>query len=414
VNTIVLSGGEAFVGGSFTSVGGVGRQRIAALDVATGEATAWNPSANANVTALAYADNTVFAGGVFTNIGGAERRRLAALDPATGMATDWNPTVLGRATVGVFALLAADANRLYVGGNFTIIAESTRNSLALLNRSAGTIQTWDPDPVATAANQSPAINALLLSGNALYVGGDFRTNGGQPRLRLAALDAATANALAFDTGVSNPVTSLALSGNILYLGGAFTNVGGQVRSRVAAVDVDTGAVTFWNPDASGSGNARRVNALALANNSIYVGGDYTVVGGSFRNHGAGLRVANGQSHDWNPNFNGIVRALIRTADAIYVGGDFTTIGGQRHTRFAVFSAEPVFTPGTQQLLGDGTFRSQVTSGDGVRLVIRATEDFVTWSNVATNVDLNGSPFSFDDPGAPGHPQWFYQALLETE
>jgi hypothetical protein len=413
VSTIVLAGSDLFIGGSFNSVGGVSRRYIAALDVATGEATGWDPRASSNVTALAYADNTIYAGGVFTNIGGAERLRLAALN-TNGVATSWNPNVLGRASVGIFALLAADANQLYVGGNFTNISGTARNSLALLSRSVATVQPWNPSPGITTANQSPSINAMLLSGNTLYVGGDFSNNGGQPRLRLAGLDITTGNAQAFNPGASNPVTALVLSGNTLYVGGAFTNIGGQVRGRVAALDIGTGTPTIWNPDASGAGAATRVNALALANNSIYVGGEYAAIGGEFRNRAAGVRIANGQSHDWNPDFSGAVRALYRTPDAIYVGGDFATIGGRRHTRFAVFSAAPVFTSGTQQRLPDGTFHSQMTSGDGVRLIVRATEDLITWSTVYTNLNLNGSSFIFDDPGAVGPPQRFYQALLETQ
>jgi len=415
VQSIALAGNDLFVGGSFNSVGGVARRNLAALNVSTGEATAWNPGANSNVLALAYADNAVYAGGLFTNIAGVERRRLAKLDAATGEATAWDPVVLGRASVGVFSLLASGANSLFVGGNFTNVASTTRNSLALLGRSLGNVQSWNPNPGISTANQSPSINALVLSGNTLYAGGDFTTNGGQPRLRLAALDANTGNALAaFNPGVSNAVAALALAGNTLYAGGAFTNIGGQVRGRIAAVDATTGVPTTWNPDAAPPTAATRVNALVAANNSVYAGGTFTSIGGAFRNRAAGLRVSDGQSHDWNPDANAPVRVLFRTADAIYMGGEFTTLGGQRNNYFAVFSAEPVFTPGTQQRLADGTFRSQITSGDGVRLLIQSTEDFTAWSEVTTRTDLNGTPILFDDAGAIGRPHRFYRAILETQ
>jgi hypothetical protein len=416
VQLLLVNGNDLLVAGSFNSIGGVARGNLAALSAATGEATGWNPDANSNVLALAYADNLVYVGGLFTNVAGLERRRLAALDAGTGQATGWNPNVLGRAAVGVFALLAADGNRLYVGGNFTNVLSTTRNSLAVFSRSTGGLQGWNPNPGISTANQSPSINALALSGNTLYAGGDFTTNGGQPRLRVAALDATSGNALAaFNPGASNAVAAFALTGNTLYVGGAFTNIGGQVRGRVAALDATTGAVSLtWNPDAGPVAAATRVNALAVANNSVYAGGAFASIGGVFRNRAAGLRASDGQAHDWNPNANAPVRALFRTADAIYLGGEFTTLGGQRHNYFAVFNAQPVFTPGTQERLADGTFRSQVTSGDGVRLLIQFTEDLSAWSEVTTRTDLNGAPITIEDPGAIGRPRRLYRALLETQ
>jgi len=414
VRFILLADKNLLVNGDFNSVGGVRRRNLAALSVATGEALAWNPEANSNVLALAYADNIVYVGGLFTNIAGLERRRLAALDGTTGEATPWNPNVLGRASVGVFALLAADGNRLYVGGNFTNVSGVPRNSLALYSRIAGVFENWNPNPGASAANQSPSINALALSGNTLYVGGDFVTIGGQPRLRLAALDTTSGDTLAaFNTGANNTVTALAVSGNTLYVGGAFTNIAGQIRGRLAALDAITGAPTTWNPDATPVATATRVNTLVVANNSVYAGGAFTAIGGAFRNRAGGLRVSDGQAHDWNPDANAPVRALYRTADALYMGGEFTTLGGQRHNYFAVFDARPVFTPGTLQRLADGTIRAQVTTGDGVRLIVQVTEDFASWSEVTIRTDLNGAPIIFDDLGAVGRPRRFYRALLET-
>jgi hypothetical protein len=157
-----------------------------------------------------------------------------------------------------------------------------------------------------------------------------------------------------------------------------------------------------------------VNALVVAHNSVYAGGAFTAIGGAFRNRAAGLRVSDGQSHDWNPDADAPVRALYRTADALYMGGEFNTLGGRRHRYFAAFDAKPVFTPGAQERLADGTFRVQVTTGDGVRLTIQATEDFASWSEVTTRTDLIGAPITFDDPGAVGRPQRFYRALLETQ
>jgi hypothetical protein len=59
----VLDGGTIYIGGSFTHVapptgGGQPRKRIAALDAASGLATAWNPNANDVVSSLAVSETS--------------------------------------------------------------------------------------------------------------------------------------------------------------------------------------------------------------------------------------------------------------------------------------------------------------------------------------------------------------------
>jgi len=81
VSALAVSDGTVYVGGPFTSIGGQARSRIAALDTATGSATAWNPDASDDVLALAVSGSTVYAGGSFTTIAGLPRRGLAVFEP---------------------------------------------------------------------------------------------------------------------------------------------------------------------------------------------------------------------------------------------------------------------------------------------------------------------------------------------
>src|SRR5207249_435635 len=90
VLALAVSGGTVYAGGTFATIGGQPRNRIAELDTTSGAATTWNPNANNTVGALAVSGSTVYVGGGFTSIAGQATSVIAALDATTGAAT-WAP-----------------------------------------------------------------------------------------------------------------------------------------------------------------------------------------------------------------------------------------------------------------------------------------------------------------------------------
>jgi hypothetical protein len=115
------SGSTIYAGGGFTTIGGISRNCIAAIDIASGLASAWDPNANDTVKAIIKVGSTVYVGGMFTTIGGQNRNRLAGIDETTGLATTWDPN----ADASVNTLCYFD-NILYVGGAFTTISGGNR------------------------------------------------------------------------------------------------------------------------------------------------------------------------------------------------------------------------------------------------------------------------------------------------
>jgi hypothetical protein len=120
VDALAVSGPTVYAVGSFESIGGQARSRIAALDAITGVPTSWDPNAYAfcapYVAALAVSGSTVYAGGYFMSIGGQTRSNIAALGEVTGGATSWDPN----ANHEVLAL-AVSGSTVYAGGAFTSI-----------------------------------------------------------------------------------------------------------------------------------------------------------------------------------------------------------------------------------------------------------------------------------------------------
>ncbi|MCX7017203.1 MAG: hypothetical protein NTW86_32340 [Candidatus Sumerlaeota bacterium] len=331
VTDLAVSGSTVYAGGSFTSIGRVRRNRLAALDAATGQATDWNPNVTCvpdpatSVRSLAVSGSTLYAGGIFSAVGGQPRNCIAAVDLATGAATPWNPD----ANDAVYAL-AASGLTIYAGGYFSTIGGQARNRIAALDAATTTALAWNPDA-------NGVVEALAVAPSRVYAGGEFTSIGGQTRNRIAALDATTGATLPWDPDSSGTVNVLSVSGSTVYAGGSFTSIGGQTRNAIAALDAATGLATAWNPNATGGAPSNYVFALALRGSTVYVGGEFSSIGAQPRNRIAALDAATGLATAWDPNAGSAVYALTASSgSAIHAGGAFQTICGQPHPYFAQF------------------------------------------------------------------------------
>jgi len=107
-----------WVGGNFTSVRGLARDRLFAIDAITGVVLDdFAPSANDDVHAVLYHDGWLYVGGEFTTINGLPAVRLVRMNPQTGVV---DPNFRPQPNEEVRAL-AAYGDRLYVVGEFTDI-----------------------------------------------------------------------------------------------------------------------------------------------------------------------------------------------------------------------------------------------------------------------------------------------------
>src|SRR6266540_1793737 len=187
-----------------------------------------------------------------------------------------------------------------------------------------------PLPAATVSTRP---SASAGAGDRVYIGGSFTSVGGQPRGGLAALDAATGQLVASWRAdvTGGPVEALAASpdGGTLYVGGDFTAVGGTARRRLAAVSTAGGAVGPWRPAAAGG----MVMALAAASGRVYAGGKFTSIGGVARPYLAALST-DGAVLGWDPRADASVRALALDGGRLYAAGDFHNIGGRAQRTIA--------------------------------------------------------------------------------
>ena len=329
VDALSVNGSVVYAGGEFTSIGGQSRNNIAALDATSGAATAWNPSADDAVLTLAVSGSTVYVGGDFTSIGGQARNYIAALDATSGAATAWDPS-----SNSSVSALSVGGSTVYVGGRFTSIGGRARNNIAALDATSGTATAWNP-------SANGEVDALSVNGSTVYAGGAFTSIGGQPRSDIAALDATSGAATAWNPNASGifpvfgpytHVCALSVSGSTVYAGGAFTSIGGQGRAYIAALDAASGEATAWNPNANDE-----VVALSVSGSTVYVGGLFFSIGGQTRDGVAALDAASGAATTWNPSVDGDVFALSVSGPAVYAGGAFGGVGGLPQSGIAAIS-----------------------------------------------------------------------------
>jgi hypothetical protein len=328
VNCMVVTSNSVYVGGWFWRVGSQFRENIAELDRITGLATDWDPGAaeytGFGVTSLAVSETHVYASGAFTQLSGEDRHYLGSIDRKTGLASSWNPSP----DFFVWAL-ALNCNTLYAGGAFGQIAGQSKTRLAAFDVGSGVLLDWNPGPI------DNEIGSLALSGRTLHVGGWFTTIGGASRRYIAALDLQSGRATDWAPPVSLPLTGLAVQS-----GTVFAALNGQAayRRHVAAIDASTGEVLPWNADVRSEHRLEQpIRCMAMAGDTLYLGGSFTNVAGQTRNGLAAVDAATGALKEWDANLGPSyvsVNAMNVVSNTLYIGGEFTSVSGALCTNLA--------------------------------------------------------------------------------
>ena len=326
VNVCIPDGGGGYyIGGKFTSVGGHPRTHLAHIR-ADRSLDPWAPSvaiisAFEGVRSLALLGSTLYVAGDFTSLGGQSRAGLGAVDAATGLATSWDPQPSGK----VNAVAISATGTVLAGGYFTAIGGQARNRLAELIATSGTATGWDPNP-------DNEVDCILATAPAIYVGGGFLNIGGQPRSHLGAIDPLTGLATAWNPVANSYVLSIASSGTTIYVSGPFSSIGGQSRYGVAAIDAGGGAPTSWNPALTPS--SAGATCVATDGSTVYVGGQFSVMGGQLRHQLAAIDGTTGLATAWDPGPDKPVYSLAVSGSTLYAAGVFTLIGMAKRVGFA--------------------------------------------------------------------------------
>jgi trimeric autotransporter adhesin len=226
---------------------------------------------------------------------------------------------------GPINAIAATNGTVYLGGDFSYVGPRT-GPIALFDQTSGGLLTSTPPRI------NGVVKAVVSDGaGGWFIGGTFTRVGSAAVTNIAHLNPD----LTLDTHwnakvLGTTVNALALDNGTLYMGGSFTRIGGQVFSGGLAGISATNPVVTWNPSLSGT-----VNAMQVAGGILYAGGSFFSVGNSNVQNLVAISTATALATSFNPStVDAQVLALFVTATNIYVGGQFTTIGTKSKNRLA--------------------------------------------------------------------------------
>jgi len=327
VYTSVQVGTRLFVGGSFTSIDGIRRVHLAALNAATGRLdTSFSADVDGDVRSLASDGRILFIGGKFTQVRGVARKNLAAVDTSTGAVVgSFNP-----APSGMVRGIDYSGGKVFFGGGFTKVGGTAVSYLAAVNATTGAVDRAFPGADA-------AVNVVKAVGGNIWVGGDFGHIGTSVRTNVATLSIG-GGLLGYSTTVGGPVNDLAVAST-----GVFLGVGGELPGGNSLYKTTLTGAKVWQVATDGD-----LQAVEVVGGTVYAGGHFGFLCGSTTagctNARAMKKAFVADAGGTTPNarawaqFNSAlgVHDLRVVGTNLYALGVFTTVNGKSAPRIARF------------------------------------------------------------------------------
>ena len=383
-----------------TGTHGAVTSRVASVEVLRADSTT-PPASNAGITcAVPGPGGELLLGGTFTSVNGQPRRRIARLLSDGGLDPDFAPEIGATsspdAATSIRAIASLPDGKILMGGSFTSVGGVPLTHLARLNVN-GTLDT------SFAATLNSTVLALAIQPDRrILVVGEFTTVNGVARNYLARLLPDGALDTTFNPAPDNSVIALALQpdGKILTLG-TFTRMGGRDGWGIARLHADGTA----DPTFRGVASGPYLRGLALQSD-----GKILVYGGWMALHavacdGIGRLMPDGLM---DPEFqNGIISSatevqtvLPQTDGRIWVGGSFTSLRGKTTHNLARLSpdgeVELAAAPGAILVGGGTTTVLALHLSPGGRLLVAGSFDRLCGSTV-----LNAGWLGLGLPGEDG-------------
>lgn len=262
--------------------------------------------------------NTLYIGGFFIRVIDAsgttyDRNGICAVDANSGMMKSFDPKLNNREV----SYLDAHGNDLIIGGLFSMVGDSSRQYIALIDTGTYALESWHPLP-------SDEVQTISYSSGKIFVGGAFTGLQSVARNGLAGFDGTTGQVLPFNPAPTTFFTTywvkkMAVRGDTLFSLVRTNDLNAaQEQDQLFLYSRSTG-VQLPTP----SLNAQAIGDFLFDGNYMYAATDNYIR----RYVLPGL----GQDGGWIANFNSAIasepQALCQDSTTIYAVGDNRTGSG---------------------------------------------------------------------------------------
>lgn len=325
----------------------------------------------------------------------------------------------------VYAVLRQPDGRLLVAGCMQFPGSASNALVLRLDTGGGFDNTfeilYDNDAQCRFPNHHAAYALALLSDGKIVVGGNFSyfvdPFAGAPNLAILRSNGHPDFPIYADGG---PVYALAVqSDDGILVGGDFTSIDDEPRSRIGRVYPSI--FTPIDPGFDPGANAAIRSIVPRADGKLFVGGDFTSIGGTSRNHLALLSAQGEVQQSFQADVNAPVHALALQSDGkIVLGGEFTSVGGIAHNHVARLGVpDPAhyaidYVP--RPPLAPWVFWSQQGAGPipGSPPDLSWSVDGITYSNAgAMTFDANAQRWTYGSFTPPRDQLLFLRVRMQT-
>ena len=395
----ITENGKIILGGNFTTVNGVQKNRLARLDINGDLDPNFNFGNGANDAVLfvkILANNKILVGGRFDQFNNLQTNCLVRLNSIGAIdPTFQSPLGSSNSNKVVFIALQGDKNIL-IGGKFSIGNGDYKYLLRI--KLTGLKDESFNSPITNGFDPPIIVNTISVQMDGkIVVGGNFNTYFSKARKNLARLN--TNGELEY-AGANNYIYNIAKQGNKTIIGGFFTAYNGEKIRYLARLKNDGKLDTTFDANTNFS-----VQAMAVQPDGKIL------ISGGFSNNGI-YRINRNGSIDlsFNPGLgpnNTVDKISLQPDGKIVIAGFFSTYNGTSRNCIARLNANGSLDPSFS--IGTGFFSNSIFGQTVLDIFIYpsgkilAVGEFTEYNGEARNrvirLNINGSIDQSFDPGS---------------